>query len=60
MGFAGVFSTMMATLAAYGGLVYVGAAFTNFNYGAIFVLIGVGECQYELQKKDFVFRLNVK
>ena len=59
VGFAGVFSTMMATFAgntisgiiilypgtfaAYGSLVYLGAYFTNFNYGAIFVLIGVGE-----------------
>ena len=43
VGFAGVMSTMMATIAAYGGLVYAGAYFTNFNYGAIFVLIGVGE-----------------
>ena len=43
VGFAGVVSTLMATFAAYGGLVYAGAAFTNFNYGAIFVLIGVGK-----------------
>ena len=43
VGFAGVISTMMASFAAYGGLVYIGASFTNFNYGAIFVLIGVGK-----------------
>ena len=42
VGFAGVVSTLMATFAAYGGLVLAGASFTNFNYGAIFVLIGVG------------------
>ena len=43
VGFAGVVSTLLACFASYGGLVYLGAAFTNFNYGAIFVLIGVGE-----------------
>ena len=43
VGFAGVISTVMASFAAYGGLVYIGASFTNFNFGAIFVLIGVGE-----------------
>ena len=45
VGFAGVISTVMACAAAYGGLVYAGASFTNFNYGAIFVLIGVGKCK---------------
>ena len=48
VGFAGVVSTLMATFAAYGGLVLAGASFTNFNYGAIFVLIGVGRLQLEL------------
>ena len=43
VGFAGVVSTLLACFASYGGLVYLGAAFTNFNYGAIFVLIGVGK-----------------
>ena len=39
----GVIILYPATFAAYGSLVYLGAYFTNFNYGAIFVLIGVGE-----------------
>ena len=43
MGFAGVVSTLLSCFTSYGGLVYLGAAFTSFNYGAIFVLIGVGK-----------------
>jgi len=42
VGFAGVVSTLLATGASFGFLVYVGAEFTNFNYGAIFILIGIG------------------
>ena len=45
VGFAGVVSTLLATGASFGFLVYVGAEFTNFNYGAVFILIGIGELQ---------------
>jgi len=42
VGFAGVISTLLATSASFGFLVYAGAEFTNFNYGAVFILIGIG------------------
>ena len=43
VGFAGVLSTLMATASSFGLLVFAGAEFTNFNYGAVFILIGIGE-----------------
>jgi predicted RND superfamily exporter protein len=43
---AGVVSTLLATFAAFGLLVFVGAEFTNFNYGAIFIMIGIGQFQF--------------
>jgi len=42
VGFAGVISTLLATFASFGFLIYVGAEFTNFNFGAVFILIGIG------------------
>jgi hypothetical protein len=44
VGLAGVVSTLLATFAAFGLLVLLGAEFTNFNYGAIFIMIGIGTC----------------
>jgi hypothetical protein len=32
---------MQAISASFGFLIYVGAEFTNFNYGAVFVGIGI-------------------
>ena len=42
VGLAGVVSTLLATFSAFGLLVFLGAEFTNFNYGAIFIMIGIG------------------
>ena len=42
VGLAGMISTLLATVAGFGGLVYAGAEFTNFNYGAVFIMIGIG------------------
>ena len=42
IGFAGLVSTLFGTAAAFGLLVYLGAEFTNFNYCAIFILVGIG------------------
>ena len=43
LGLAAVISTLMATFAGFGCLVYAGALFTNFNFGAVFILVGIGE-----------------
>lgn len=42
VGFAGVFSTLAGSAAGFGLCVYSGAEFTSFNYGAIFILLGIG------------------
>ena len=43
LGLAGVVSTVLATFAGFGLLVAAGAEFTNFNYGAIFIMVGIGQ-----------------
>jgi len=42
LGFAGVISTLAGSAAGFGLCVYAGADFTSFNYGAIFILLGIG------------------
>jgi len=43
IGFAGLVSTLFGTASAFGLLVFLGAEFTNFNYCAVFILVGIGK-----------------
>ena len=55
---AGVVSTVLATFAGFGLLVFLGADFTSFNYGAIFIIVGIGRYQvfyiYGLELKSSI------
>ena len=42
VGLAGVISTLAGSGAGFGICIYAGAEFTSFNYGAIFILLGIG------------------
>lgn len=42
VGLSGVLSTLAGSAAGFGLCVYAGADFTSFNYGAIFILLGIG------------------
>jgi predicted RND superfamily exporter protein len=42
VGLAGVISTLAGSATGFGLCVYAGADFTSFNYGAIFILLGIG------------------
>ena len=42
VGLAGVLTTLVSTFSGFGFLVSLGSEFTNFNYAAVFILLGIG------------------